>query len=252
MEINLINKVVLITGGSRGIGLHIAKLFIQNGAFVIITGRNESSLCEAINQLGKNAKGFITDHTSVESIEKLKNHILIEYTSLDCIICNIGSGSSVIAGSENFEEWQRVFNINYFTTTNTIECFKDTIIKNETNLICISSICGIESISAPVTYSVAKSALINYVNYISKYFGQFGVRINAISPGNILFDSSVWQKKLITDKIKTEMYITNNVPLQKFGTPDDISHMALYLTSKYAKFITGTNIIIDGGQTKSI
>tara|TARA_B100001029_G_C14909023_1_gene365351 strand:+ start:179 stop:514 length:336 start_codon:yes stop_codon:yes gene_type:complete len=104
---------------------------------------------------------------------------------------------------------------------------------------------------APIHYSVAKSALNSFVLNQSKFFGSFKVRINAIAPGNIMFNGSTWSKKMKKSPSNTKKYINENVALKILGKTSDISNMTLYLASDEAKYITGAIFKIDGGQLKS-
>ena len=119
-------------------------------------------------------------------------------------------------------------------------------------VICISSICGSESIKgAPVTYSVAKAALNAYVKGISWPLATDGVRICAISPGNIYFKGSVWSKKKRENPNEVKNMLEKEVPLNQFGSKEDISNLALFLASPLSNNTTGSIWISDGGQTKS-
>ena len=168
------------------------------------------------------------------------------------MICNVGSGSvnkklNVLEG-----DWENSFAKNFFSATNIIEAFKNNIIKNKGAIVCISSICGNENIQgAPFSYSIAKSALNNYVKHLSKKFGKHQVRINAISPGNILHQGSVWQKKIKKNSKKIKKFLNEEVALKKLGKPEDIASLTVFLSSNKAKFITGSVIVVDGGQIRS-
>tara|TARA_Y100000589_G_C26773856_1_gene474942 strand:- start:237 stop:614 length:378 start_codon:yes stop_codon:yes gene_type:complete len=117
------------------------------------------------------------------------------------------------------------------------------------SIICISSICGLEVINgAPITYSVAKAALNAYVKGISRPLGKDGIRINAIAPGNILFEGSTWQHKLDDNPEIVEKMLKNNVTLNTFGRPIDIANLVLYLSSPISNFVTGSIFTLDGGQ----
>ena len=125
--------------------------------------------------------------------------------------------------------------------------------KSRGNIICISSICGIEYVEgAPITYSVTKSALNSYVKMNSKILGAYGVRINAIAPGNILFKGSTWDKKIKKNKKKVINNLNLNVALKKFGIPENISNICLFLASKKSDFVTGSLWTADGGQIKNL
>jgi NAD(P)-dependent dehydrogenase (short-subunit alcohol dehydrogenase family) len=143
-----------------------------------------------------------------------------------------------------------MFNQNFYSATNAIESSKKKLIQNKGSIICISSICGNELIKgAPITYSTAKAALNFYLKSLSHYLSFLGVRINIISLGNILFKGSIWDKHLRKDKKKTKDIIKKTVPLNKFGTIEDVTSIVSYLVSDKSKFVTGSNFVIDGGQT---
>ena len=169
---------------------------------------------------------------------------------LDVLICNIGESQSCLPNQEYYKEWQKMFSQNFFSATNAIESAKKNLIKSKGSIICISSVCGNEYIKgAPITYSTAKAALNFYVKSLSHYLSYLGVKINAISPGNILFSGSVWDKKMKKNKNKTKSLIKQNVPLNKFGSTEDVTELVSYLVSNKSKFITGSNFVVDGGQT---
>ena len=243
-------KTVLITGSSKGIGLGIAQKLHHDGYKVILNARKLESLKKASQTLG-DALHVQADLTNSEDIEKLKVYFEKNSIQLNALVCNIGSGRSVPPGEEHLEEWQRVFDLNFFSTTNCIENLKP-YFASQTSIVCISSICGHESIiGAPITYSVAKAALNAYVKAIAYPLGKDGHRINAIEPGNILFEGSVWEKKLSESPEQVQNMLKSLVPLTQLGQPEDISELTSYLISSKAKFATGSIFTIDGGQTRS-
>ncbi len=252
MNNNFSNKRVLITGSSSGIGKEIAKSFIEKGAIVIVNGRNEKKLINTCDDIG--AKHYVcSDVSTALGAETLILKAVEIIGGIDVLVCNVGNGKSVLPGEETFDEWQKVFGINFFSTTNVIEASKKHIIDSKGSIVCISSICGKEVIDgAPVTYSVAKSALNTYIKSISKFFGKKGVRINGIAPGNIIFPGSTWEKKLKNNKKNTQEMLLNIVPLNKFGKPEDIASLTLYLSSDKSNFVTGSIWTIDGGQVNSL
>ena len=119
-------------------------------------------------------------------------------------------------------------------------------------IVCVSSICGLEVVpGAPVTYSSAKAALHAYVRGISRPLGKMGVRINAVAPGNILFDGSVWSRKLAEDAGAVRNMLEYDVSLARLGTPRDVAELVAYLASPRASFATGGVWTLDGGQVHS-
>ena len=250
---DLRGKTALITGSSKGIGLGIAKVLHQAGCQVILNGRKENALIAAQNQLGEERCGFIKgDVSKIEDAKVIAQTVFDTFGPLDILVCNVGSGASVPPGEESAEEWQRVFTANLWSTTNMVEACKDKMAKENSSILCISSICGQEVIpGAPVTYSAAKAALNSFVKGIARPLGIKGIRINAIAPGNILFETSVWQRKLNEDAQSVKDMLDREVSLSRLGTPQDIAKLALWLSSDEGSFATGQIWTLDGGQTRS-
>ena len=170
---------------------------------------------------------------------------------LDLLICNAGGGKSVLPGKESLNEWKRVFELNLWTATNAVEFSTPFLEKSKGVIVCVSSICGIQVIDgAPVTYSSAKAALNAFVKGISRPLSKKGIRINAIAPGNINFEGSTWEEKKESDPDKVKSMLDKEVPLNRFGTPKDITNLINFLSSPEADFITGCIYELDGGQTK--
>ena len=249
---DLNNKKVLVTGSSSGIGLEIAKDFSKAGSFVALNGRDTYKLKKAAKNI-YNSKIVQGDVENPRTAKKIISKAVSLLNGLDILVCNVGSGKSVKPGLENYQDWQTSFKKNFFSATNVIEASKKHLIKSKGNIICISSICGIEYITgAPITYSVAKSALNSYIKMNSKILGQKEVRINAIAPGNILFKGSIWEKKIKKNRKIIIDNVNLNVALKKFGNLKNISNICLFLASKKSDFVTGSVWVADGGQVKKL
>ena len=236
---------VFITGSSSGLGLGLAKNFLENNAEVIINGRNSTKLLKASIML-KNCNYIKGDVSNKKDIKKIKNFLKKKNNSIDLMICNVGDSEY----KNNNLDFENAFKSNFFSTVNCVEILAPLIKKNG-KIICISSICGSEVIDgAPIGYSIAKSAINNYVKSISYELGKKNISINSIAPGNLYFKNSTWEKKLNKNKLKTLRYIKNNVVLNRFGNIDDIYNLIAYLSSTKTKFVTGSTFVIDGGQIK--
>ena len=171
---------------------------------------------------------------------------------LDILVCNVGSGGSVPPGHETAAEWHRVFGLNLWSATNAIEAAKDALCGSRGAIVCISSICGVEVVpGAPVTYSAAKAALNAYVRGIARPFGKDQVRINAIAPGNILFDGSVWDRKARENPMAMAQMLERDVALARLGDLQSIADWAAWLASPRCNFVTGQIYVVDGGQVRT-
>jgi 3-oxoacyl-[acyl-carrier protein] reductase len=251
MQLELAGKKALVTGSSRGIGKAIAISLSNEGCLVTLNGRNTIDLATATSDL-PDSISVAGDVTQPEQARRIIAETVERLGRLDILVCNVGSGSSVPPGSETFEERQRVFAINLWSTTNMVEAAREALIASQGVIVCVSSICGLEVIpGAPITYSAAKAALHAYIRGIAQPLGKRGVRINAVASGNILFDGSVWAKKMTEDADLVKKMIQRDVALARLGAPSDVAELVTYLASPRSSFATGSVWTIDGGQIRS-
>lgn len=251
MQLNLSGKAALVTGSSRGIGRAIAAALQAEGCCVAVNGRNSSDLATATASL-KGAIGIAGDVTCPDDAKRIVDEATRILGKLDILVCNVGSGRSVLPGAETPDEWQRVFALNLWSVTNTVEAAKLALIASNGVIVCISSICGLEVIpGAPITYSAAKAALHAYVRGIARPLGQHGIRINAVASGNILFDESIWARKLAEDRLAVQSMLETNVALKRLGSPEDVANLVTYLVSARSAYATGGVWTLDGGQVHS-
>jgi len=241
-------KIVFISGSSSGIGFYLAKLFQNDDFIIIINGKNIKKLKKSSSELN-NCSYIQGDLTNSKDIKKIITEISKKFGYIDVLISNQGNSNF----KKNNLDLDFAFKNNFFSSVNLILNSQKILKKNSSKIICISSICGKEIINgAPIGYSVAKSALNFFIKSFSNKLANDGITINGIMPGNILFEDSVWQKKLDKNKKLTKKYIKENVPVNEFGTVKDIFSICKMIYDQSSKFLTGTIIKIDGGQTKSI
>ena len=194
-------KTVFISASSSGIGYYLAKKYKSLDYNVVINGTNKSKLKEISRELL--CDYFLGDLTQEKKIKLLVKKLKKNYGYIDLLICNLGSSNF----SKNNKDFQNAFKYNFFSTTTLVENSKNILKNSKSKIICISSICGIESIEgAPLGYSLAKSALNFYIKLISKDLAKKKVSINGIMPGNILFRGSTWDLKLSKNKKNKKLY----------------------------------------------
>jgi 3-oxoacyl-[acyl-carrier protein] reductase len=251
MELELSGKTALVTGSSRGIGRAIAEALCAEGCRVAVNARNPYELQACVSAIGA-AVAVAGDVADAGEARRVVNEAVLALGGLDILVCNVGSGRSVPPGEETYEEWQRVFALNLWSTTNTVEAASEALAASRGVIVCVSSICGHEVVpGAPVTYSAAKAALQAYVRGIARPLGKQGIRINAVAPGNILFDGSVWSRKLAEDAGAVQTMLERDVALARLGTLRDVAELVSYLASPRATFATGGVWTLDGGQVHS-
>ena len=262
MELKLNNQTILITGSSEGIGRGIAEEFLKEEAIVYVTGRKDKTVENTSSDFSKlygsgKVQQFVGDFCNQKILNDLKQYIVKKTKGLDHLICNIGSGASVPPLHEDISEFQRMLDINLLNAVGVVNQLYPLLEKSVSkvgyfpSITFIGSICGVETLGCPVAYASAKSALISYAKNISIPLGKKGIRVNTITPGNIMFPGSTWEKKIKEDKKNVEKMLKDEVPLQCFGSVQDIASTVVFLASEKAKFVNGANWVIDGGQTRS-
>jgi 3-oxoacyl-[acyl-carrier protein] reductase len=248
MDLNLSGKTALVTGSSKGIGLMVAELLHTEGCCVALNGRNSIDLAAATARFS-GAIGVVGDVTCADDARNVVSQVVKKFGRLDILVCNVGSGLSVPPGVETPDEWQRMLAFNLWSTINIVEAAKDALVASRGVIVCVSSICGLEVVSgAPITYSVSKAALNAYVRGMSRPLGKQGVRINAVAPGNILFEGSSWSIKMAQNPDAIHSMLEKNVALGRMGSPQDVADLILYLSSDRSGFATGGVWVLDGGQ----
>jgi len=257
MDLGLQDSVVFIGGSSRGIGYAIARAFLEEHARVILTGRNASALADAAEQLGAISSNdrvatVVGDLTNPASVQKMWNDALGVFGTIDIVVGNVGSGTAKGGWQLQGTDWDEVLRCNLvgsmLLTTAALDYMSA---KGAGNVVLTSSIAGLEAINAPVSYSAAKAALGSAVKSLSRLAGPNGVRVNAVAPGNILFPGGSWEKKLTERRDFFENYVRTEVPMQRFGKPEEIADAVVFLASNRASFITGACLVVDGGQTRA-
>lgn len=249
MDLGLKGKVALVTGSSRGLGRHIAAALVAEGALAIVNGREGAQLAQTARELG--ATAVAGDVSSASGAAEVVERAAQVHGRLDIVVCNVGSGASVPAGTEDEPEWHRMLQINLLTATSTVAAARAQLRGQGGAILCISSICGSAALGAPIAYSAAKAALDSFVRGAARYLAAEGIRINALAPGNILFEGSTWERKLAADRDGVEQMLAREVALGRLGTADEIASTAAFLCSDKASFTTGALFVVDGGQLRA-
>lgn len=242
------DKVAIITGATSGIGAKIAETFIKNGAKVLIIARHKNE--ELIKNLGKNAKFFsanITDENSVKDIYKfgIKN-----FGKIDILVNNAGiTGPTKPSFELSFNEWNEVINLNINGTFLMSKYALLEMIKQKSgNIINIASVLGMVASEAFSVYSTSKGAIIAMTKQDALSVAKFNVRVNSISPGTIKTNAVANLEKQIGNEAFDEMFNKPH-PLGGVGSVEYVANAALFLASDEAKWITGANLVVDGGFT---
>jgi len=251
------DKKIFIAGSSGGIGFKTAELFLEEGAFVMLHGKNPSKLLEKRKKLellfSKKVSAVAFDITSVKGRKKLVSQYKKEHgSSLDTLVISVGNGKVPKTAFIPEKEWLNVFHQNFFAIVSLVSDFMPFLKKSKgASVILVGSIAGVEYIGAPASYAAAKAALNSYSKHLSVEVAKDGIRVATVHPGNVYFPGGRWEELLKQNPKKVREHIRTNVPQNRFGSPREIAKAILFLASQNAEFITGANLIVDGGQHNS-
>lgn len=256
MNLLLENKRVLVTGASRGIGLAIAEGFLKEGARVALLARSEGCLEEVVRQLGHKygadkVLSCPADCATPEAWPAILERIEATWGGLDVAVANVGDGRGMPDALPDAPQFAQSWRTNFTTAEVTARATLPLLEANGGCLLFVSSIAAMEVIGAPTDYSVAKSALLALSKQMARKLAP-RVRVNCLAPGNVYFPGGSWDAKIKADAKRVESLIQATVPMNRFGTPEEMADAAVFLCSDRAGFITGTCLVVDGGQTVSL
>ena len=241
-------KWVLITGANRGIGKGIAESFAREGANLIILCRSSSSEADSFfssleQSFGIQIKRYYADLSDSVVLNSILKKIVSENKVIDVLINNAGIAFGASFLMTPIKKLREVFEVNFFAQITIMQMIAKSMIKNKSGVILnMASVGGIETNPGYLAYGSSKAALIFATQCLSKEVGIYGIRVNAIAPG--LIETQMGNYKSEEEKEK----VVQRTSLRHTGEIDDIAHMALYLSSDKAKFITGQVIRVDGGR----
>jgi NAD(P)-dependent dehydrogenase (short-subunit alcohol dehydrogenase family) len=239
-------KIALITGGNSGIGLATAKQFVNEGAYVFITGRRDPELAAAVKEIGRHVTGVQGDVSSLGDLDRLFAQIKGEKGKLDIVFANAGVAKYARFGTITQEFYDSIFDINVkgvlFTVQKALPLMPD-----GGSIILNASIVASKGFSSNSVYSATKAAVRSFARTWATDLKERRIRVNAVSPGSIdtpglsdlLASSETGQQRL--------KMISNSVPLGRLGAPDETAKAVVFLASDDSSYITGTELFVDGG-----
>ena len=239
-------KTALVTGGNSGIGLATAKAFVNEGAYVFITGRRELELAAAIKEIGRNVTGVPGDVANLGDLDRLFARIEQEKGRLDIVFANAGIARYGRLGEISEELYDAIFDINVkgllFTVQKALPLLPD-----GASIILNASIVASKGFSSNSVYSATKAAIRSFARTWTTDLKDRRIRVNAVSPGTI--DTPGLSDLLASSETgeQRKKMIASSVPLGRFGRPDEIARAVVFLASDDSSYITGTELFVDGG-----
>jgi 3-oxoacyl-[acyl-carrier protein] reductase len=253
MDLELTGRNFIISGSSRGIGKGIAQVLLEEGARVVLTGRDERSLNDTFHQFNSMFPGCVLkccgDLTSEEILDELEEQVKSVWGELHGLVANAGAVKPIPEWDIEQDDWDWYFGANLFVATGFTRRFVPYLVETKGNIIVIGSIAGLEDIGAPLPYSASKVALTMYAKGLARKLAEYGIRVNTVAPGNVCFPGGNWDNKKKAAPERVSQMLEEKVPLKRFGTSEEIGHAAAFLLSNKASFVTGSCFVVDGGQT---
>ena len=244
MTTSLKGRSVLVTGGSKGIGNGIARVFAEAGAKVAIMARQLDLAQAAAKDIGHAAFGIAGDVTSLSSLEAAIASVVKQNGALDVLCANAGIFPAARLEEMSEAQWDEVMDTNLKGTFLTLKAAIPHLKKSDQGRVIITS-----SITGPVTgypgwthYGASKSGQLGFMRTACLELAKYGITVNAVMPGNIMTEGMAGNGEAYIKSMEA------SVPLKRLGTPEDIGHAALYFASKEAAYVTGQTIVVDGGQ----
>ena len=235
-------KVAVITGGTTGIGLASAKLFVEEGAYVFITGRRQKELDEAVRAIGSNVTGVQGDVAKMADLDRLYESVN-KRGRIDVLFANAGIGAFVPLGSITEEYFDQTFNINVRGTLFTVQKALP-LLNDGASIILTGSIAGIKGTPAFGVYAASKAAVRSFVRTWTSELKDRRIRSNVVSPGPVKTPIIDFQPP------ETIARIVSTIPMGRMGEADEIAKAALFLASDDSSFVTGIELFVDGGRAQ--
>jgi NAD(P)-dependent dehydrogenase (short-subunit alcohol dehydrogenase family) len=239
-------KIAVVTGGNSGIGLATAQRFVQEGAYVFITGRRQSELDKAVKHIGRNVTGVQGDVSNLADLDRLYETVKQQKDRIDVLFSNAGIGEVAPLGSISETHFDKIFNINVkgllFTVQKALPLFQD-----GGSIILTASVGGSKAYEGFSVYGATKAAIRSFTRSWTVDLKHRKIRVNAVSPGPIATPifSRIGLSEEQVGQFKTD--IVNAVPLERMGNPEEVAKAVAFLASDDSSYITGIELFVDGG-----
>jgi NAD(P)-dependent dehydrogenase (short-subunit alcohol dehydrogenase family) len=249
MAQKLAGKVAVITGGASGIGLATAQLFVDEGAYVFITGRRQSELDAAVKRIGNDVAGVQGDVSNLADIDRLYDTVKRQKGRIDILFANAGIYEIVPLGAITEEHFDKTFNINVkgllFTVQKALPLLQD-----GGSIILNASIAASKALESQSVYCATKAAVRSFARCWTVDLKDRKIRVNAVSPGPIETPGlkNYLASTRASEDLKTRL--VSSVPMGRTGSPDEIAKAVLFLASDDSSYVTGIELFVDGGMAQ--
>ncbi len=246
MRLNLENKVVLVTGGSRGIGASICRTYIQEGSKVYFTYKSNdeaaNQLIESVKEIYPNAsiEAIKADINDFETCEIAVQKILDGESGIDILVNNAGITSDGMFLLQSFEEWYQVLQTDLIALTRLTNLVSFSMLTNQKgSIVNVSSIAGLKGVKGQTNYCTAKAGIVGFTKAMANEFGSKGIRTNAVAPGYI-------ETEMTKDLRKSNITLSH-IPMKRMGTVEEVANVVVFISSDAGSYINGVVVVVDGG-----
>lgn len=240
-------KVAIITGGSRGIGRGIAKVFAQQGANVAFTYNSSVSEANALEEelktFGIKAKGYQSNAADFNQCDQLVEEVVKDFGTIDILINNAGITKDTLLMRMSEEDFDKVIQVNLKSVFNMTKAVQKIMLKHRSgSIINISSVVGVQGNAGQANYAASKAGILGFTKSVALEMGSRNIRCNAIAPGFIETEMTAVLKPEIVEGWR------NAIPLKRGGQPEDVANACVFLASELSAYITGQVLRVDGGM----
>ncbi|MGQ4809344.1 3-oxoacyl-[acyl-carrier-protein] reductase FabG [Candidatus Entotheonellaceae bacterium PAL068K] len=254
MDLGLRDKVAIVTGGSRGIGKATVLELAHEGCKVAFSARGKETLqatAHEVTQCGAAGLPVQADMTSLDDVERLVRQTTATFGGVDILVNNVGGSRGGQTWDVTDEDWAEVFYLNLFAAVRTSRLVIPEMRKRGGGrIINISSIYGRESGGA-MTYNAVKASMISWSKALAKQLAKNDILVNVVAPGSILFPGGSWERRQQDNPHFIDTFVRTEMPLGRFGRPEEVAAIVAFLASKRATLMTGACVNVDGCQSRS-
>jgi 3-oxoacyl-[acyl-carrier protein] reductase len=249
MDLGLEGRTALVTGGTRGIGHAIARALVADGARVAVVARGVQGLEATERELG--VTGIAADLATEEGCARAFGEARAAFGPIDILVNNLGGRAGTSWGDTGVPELETAMTVNLFAAVRMTKlALPEMTERGWGRILVIASIYGRETGGAPA-YNAAKSAEISFAASLAREVGSSGVLVNSVAPGSILFEGGSWERRQKADPAGIAEFVERELPLKRFGRPDEVAAVAAFLCGEQASLVNGACITVDGGQSRS-
>jgi 3-oxoacyl-[acyl-carrier protein] reductase len=251
VNLELAGKACLVAGASRGIGKAIAQALAREGGRIAAIARGADELNATVKQLGEGHVAIAADVTTAEGASAAVEGCVQALGGIDVVVANVGKSFAREASAMDDADFAKSLDMNLWSTMRVVQrAAPHLIARGGGSITMIASIWGREAGGAP-GYNVAKAGVIALAKALARDYAVYGIRVNSVSPGSILFPGGGWDRRQKADPEGIADMIKRELPFGRFGSPEEVADVVAFLASARASWVSGTSIVVDGAQSRS-